>query len=271
MNQPRTGAGSARAFWTRVASAAVLAPLALAAVWAGGAVYAALIFAAALLMMFEAGSMARLDRSDMGLSVGGVGAAVLFAIFAGPGQALVIGLAVTAALAVRTRGKPQMLSALAPVYVVASAAALLLLRAHPDGLMLIVWLLVTVWAADTGGYAAGKTIGGPKLAPRISPGKTWAGLAGTMVFAGIASAGFSLATGLGAVVAMAAAGVAVALVSQAGDLGESAYKRFYGCKDSGSLIPGHGGILDRVDGLVAAAILVSVATAATGETVFQWP
>ncbi|MCP1335821.1 phosphatidate cytidylyltransferase [Futiania mangrovi] len=271
MSQPGTGAGSTRAFWTRVASALVLAPIALAAVWAGGAVYAALIFAAALLMMYEAADMARLDRSDMGLSVGGVGAGVLFAILAGPGQALVIGLAVTLALAVRTRGRPQMLSALAPIYTVASAVALLYLRQHPDGLMLIVWLLVTVWAADTGGYAAGKTIGGPKLAPRISPGKTWAGLAGTMVFAGLASAGFGLAAGRGSIVAMMAVGVVAAFVAQAGDLAESAYKRFYGRKDSGSLIPGHGGILDRVDGLVAAAILVHVSMAATGETVFEWP
>jgi phosphatidate cytidylyltransferase len=127
-----------------------------------------------------------------------------------------------------------------------------------------VWLLLVVWTTDIGAYFAGRSIGGPKLAPRISPGKTWAGLVGGMAAAGLvgglltalAGAGFWLAAGLGAL---------LAAVAQAGDLFESRLKRHAGVKDSGHLIPGHGGLLDRIDGLVFAAPTFALVVALMGQ------
>ncbi len=129
-------------------------------------------------------------------------------------------------------------------------------------------LMLTIWAADSGAYFAGKTIGGPKLAPGISPNKTWAGLGGALLAGGVTMllyavfVGSFLSVALGQVlnlfplvmaIPVFLIGAGVALVGQVGDLIESAQKRNSGVKDSGNLIPGHGGILDRIDGLLLAA------------------
>jgi len=127
-----------------------------------------------------------------------------------------------------------------------------------------------VWSTDIGGYVAGRTIGGPKLAPRISPNKTWSGFAGAIVgaviFGGLVALLFGAEMPL---LAGAFAGV-LAIVAQMGDLFESAIKRKFGVKDSGRLIPGHGGMLDRVDGLIAAAPVLAVFHSTLGETVGWW-
>jgi len=129
--------------------------------------------------------------------------------------------------------------------------------------------IVTVAATDTGAYFTGRAIGGPKLAPRISPKKTWAGLIGGFICAGLAGLGMSQILGfpawLGAVL-----GGALAMISQVGDLFESAIKRRFGVKDSGGIIPGHGGLFDRVDGHLAAVCAVAAAHWATGGSVLTW-
>ncbi len=119
---------------------------------------------------------------------------------------------------------------------------------------------------DIFAFFAGRAIGGPKLAPRISPGKTWSGLAGGMAAAAAASAVFSVWSAA-PLSSLCFWGAATAVVAQAGDLLESAAKRRFGVKDSGTLIPGHGGILDRVDGLVAALLLVAIARLLGGGSV----
>jgi phosphatidate cytidylyltransferase len=123
-----------------------------------------------------------------------------------------------------------------------------------NGMVAVFWLLVLVWAADSGAYAAGRLIGGPKMAPRISPNKTWAGLGGCVVAAAGAGAAVAKVAGLDAdgVVNAVVISALIGLVSQGGDLVESAIKRHFKVKDSSSLIPGHGGVLDRVDALLAA-------------------
>jgi phosphatidate cytidylyltransferase len=127
------------------------------------------------------------------------------------------------------------------------------LRAAPEGgRETVFWIFLLVWATDIGAYFAGRGIGGPRMAPRISPGKTWAGLAGGMVCAALAGAGFGLLSGASRLGALAAMSAVLAGVSQAGDLAESAVKRRFGVKDSGKIIPGHGGVLDRLDGLLFA-------------------
>jgi phosphatidate cytidylyltransferase len=126
------------------------------------------------------------------------------------------------------------------------------------GIMAVYWLLFVVWGADTLAYFAGRRIGGPKLLPAISPRKTWAGLAGAIVGGILCSILFALAVDLEGILWLAGVGALLALVEQAGDLFESALKRKAGVKDSGALIPGHGGMLDRVDGLVAAAMTAAL-------------
>ena len=134
-------------------------------------------------------------------------------------------------------------------YAGAAFASLWLLR--QADVVAVLFLLVVVWCSDIGAYVAGRLVGGPRLAPAVSPGKTWAGAVGGLVAAVV---GGLLVTRVSAWWAAAAAVLGVA--SQLGDLGESVMKRHYGVKDSGWLIPGHGGLLDRLDGLMAAAVLV---------------
>jgi phosphatidate cytidylyltransferase len=117
---------------------------------------------------------------------------------------------------------------------------------------------VIVWTTDSAAYGFGRMIGGPKLAPRISPGKTWAGLAGGVAAASVASVVFAYFLGGTSYAILGLIGAVLSLVSQVGDLAESAIKRLFGFKDTSSLIPGHGGVLDRMDGLVAAAFTASL-------------
>jgi len=156
-------------------------------------------------------------------------------------------------------------------YIGAAGIGFLYLRAmEPYGFATALWVFLVVAAADVGGYFAGRMIGGPKLWPRVSPNKTWAGSGGGVALAVALGGLFSWATTgtYFAVVGTISAGVA--LLSQGGDLAESALKRHFGVKDSGQLLPGHGGALDRFDGLVAAVLVVALIAWWRGQTVFIW-
>lgn len=149
------------------------------------------------------------------------------------------------------------------LYLGLAAAMLLFLRNRGDGLVSVLAVVLMVIATDIGAYFTGRAIGGPKIAPRISPSKTWAGLWGGMVASAVVLALLTLWLGPGDVpgrvlVAYAAVGALVAIVAQAGDFFESWMKRRAGVKDSGRLIPGHGGLFDRVDGLLAVSFVLSV-------------
>ncbi|OYW40412.1 MAG: hypothetical protein B7Z45_04250 [Azorhizobium sp. 12-66-6] len=123
------------------------------------------------------------------------------------------------------------------------------------GGLAVVFLFAVVWGTDVGAYFTGRTIGGPKLAPRLSPNKTWSGAIGGAAVGTIAGSGLVMAFGFSFSPALVAIGVLISSVSQCGDLTESAFKRAFGVKDTGGLIPGHGGVLDRLDGFMAAALL----------------
>jgi phosphatidate cytidylyltransferase len=162
-------------------------------------------------------------------------------------------------------------------YIGLSALALMILRGDPQfGLIAVYWLLFVVWGADTLAYFAGRLIGGPKLLPSISPKKTWAGLIGAIVGGILCSALFARVAGLDSLLWLCSIGAILAIIEQAGDFFESALKRSVGVKDSSALIPGHGGMLDRVDGLVAAAALaaligcVRAGISAAGKGILLW-
>jgi len=143
-------------------------------------------------------------------------------------------------------------------YALLAALALLWVRDRADnGMAMVLWVFVLVWSVDIGAYFAGRAIGGPKLAPKISPNKTWAGFYGGVVAATLLSGAWALFTGLPSILLLLAPLLAVA--SQGGDLLESWMKRRAGIKDSGRWLPGHGGVFDRLDGLLPVAILTATA------------
>lgn len=138
------------------------------------------------------------------------------------------------------------------------------------GAVTVFWLFALVWATDTGAYVFGRSIGGPKLAPRVSPKKTWAGLIGGMVCAAAVGAGFAALPDNHAFGPLAALSGALAVIAQIGDLFESWVKRHFGVKDAGGIMPGHGGLLDRVDGLLAAAVAAAILALLDGERILIW-
>ena len=259
----------------RVNSALVLVALTLALTYAGTQTFAALILFAATLMSWEWGRVVR------GAGIDGIFAIQSAAIIAAgyftlkhhsQGAVAIIiavGIIIVATwLAFRLHQKldyrsDPWWSAAGVYYAGLPAIALIAIRQDPDyGFHAILYLFLVVWSADTGAFFTGRLIGGPKLAPKISPNKTWAGFIGGAVFACIAGVLFAAWLGHTSIPAVGALSVALALVSQGGDLGESFIKRFFGVKDSSGLIPGHGGVLDRLDGLVFAAIGAGLIAAA---------
>lgn len=144
------------------------------------------------------------------------------------------------------------------VYALVPALALLWIRERDaHGLELLLWVFIVTWSTDIGAYFAGRRFGRRKLAPTISPGKTVEGLYGGIAAATVLGGAWALATGLGS--ALLALAPVLAIAAQGGDLFESGMKRRAGVKDSGNWLPGHGGVLDRLDGLVPVAVLTAAA------------
>lgn len=200
----------------RIAAAAVLVPVALFVAWWGGWVFGGFIGLVGMIMAQEWLAMVRSCAEN------------------------------------RNRGLWYLLGV---PYVIFPLVAIILLRQDIfHGLTAIIFLFACVWTADTLAYAAGRTFGGPKLWPSISPNKTWSGFFGA-VFGGLLAAVLVFYfAGLNNLFAAAMLGAAIGGLEQGGDLFESSVKRKFGVKDSGTIIPGHGGVLDRVDGLIAAAV-----------------
>jgi phosphatidate cytidylyltransferase len=244
----------------RVISAVVMAAAVLLAILAGPLAFAAFVAVGAAILSWEWTRLCgegRFGASGVAVALSSV-AAVGVAAAGQPWLALLLALAASVlvyALA-RAQGLRAGWIAAGVIYVSVPVVALVWLRFDPGGERLILWLMATVWATDIGAFFAGRLIGGPKLAPRISPKKTWAGLFGAMVSAGVVGALADVVVP-GSPPALATAGALLAVVAQVGDLGESWVKRRFGAKDSSSLIPGHGGLLDRADGLLAAAVALA--------------
>jgi len=248
----------------RILSAIVMVAVALVALWAGGLAFWGLISLLALLMMFEWAGMMKSALWKTALALLLVAAmqayALLFvdsaylAAYHDPMVAQAIDLAGAGAILLAVVTFNARLGA-GLLYVTLPALALLYLRQQDQGLVLALWTLVIVWATDIGAYFAGRAVGGPKLAPKLSPNKTWAGLIGGMIAALLVGALIAFYAKLPYLFMLIGAPLAVA--AQGGDLFESWLKRRSGVKDSGRLFPGHGGALDRLDGLVVVATLTA--------------
>jgi phosphatidate cytidylyltransferase len=157
------------------------------------------------------------------------------------------------------------------VYIAVPCLAFVWLRQHvPHGFQTVLWLLCIVWATDSAAYAAGSILGGPKLAPQISPSKTWAGAVAGLAAGTLASILLAQVSGGVPDWRFIGVGVALSFLTQCGDLAESVLKRTFGVKDASDLIPGHGGALDRLDGLLFATLGLAAFVGVTGRSPFDW-
>jgi phosphatidate cytidylyltransferase len=242
----------------RVASAIVLAVPTIAAIVWGRPALEAWLAVAIVLMAREwhtlcgGGGWTASRFALLGLALAALVLAAANRYPAAVALALV-GVPILVAVMRRERGLQPWFAAAGLPYIALAALALSWMRAVPEvGLLNVLWLFGVVWTTDIAAFFVGRSLGGPKLAPRISPGKTWSGAVGGGLGAAFAGAGLALAAGADPLLA-AAVSLPLSAVAQAGDLAESAVKRHFGVKDSGSIIPGHGGLFDRVDAVLAAA------------------
>ncbi len=243
----------------RVGSAALLIPLVLFCDWAGGFWFHLFAFLLGIMIAYEWTKIVHArSQLQLALHVGAAVAGISLPETFGVWHAVlaVVALALASSLAARFADRPASnWSYIGVCYVGFPVIALIVLRSDSlYGTLAVLWVFVIVWAADIMAYFAGRTIGGPKLAPTISPKKTWAGLGGAVAGSAVASAAFAYFAQLEGVVLLTLLAGALAIVEQGGDLFESALKRSFDVKDSGRLIPGHGGVIDRVDGLVAVSV-----------------
>jgi len=251
----------------RIASSLVLAPLAVAAAYFGGVGFIAFWALAALAVLWEWDTLVCFHDRNSVLATGAVaivGAALLTARerFGVAVALVVLGFIAVAALSSRVR---RIWCAAGLVYAAVLMIAPVLLRHDNErGLVAILFLFAIVWLTDIGAYFVGRGIGGPKLMPRISPNKTWSGAIGGTVVGVLGGVAVARGFGIEGLVAVAGVALVLSVVSQIGDLAESAIKRHFDAKDSSQLIPGHGGLMDRLDGFVAAAAAGAVIGIAHG-------
>lgn len=257
----------------RILSALVMAPPALLATWFGGYAFAGLVAVAAGVMCWEWHRMVTKGFAASGQFAALLCTAAALLAVTQPGFAvgMVAAAAIgSAALAPGAGERPRLWAGLGALYAGLPALALVWLRDGEAGRQTVFWLLLLVWATDIGAYAAGRLIGGPLLLPAVSPKKTWAGLIGGVISAGAVGLAMAVTFAVAQPWALAVASGVLAVVAQAGDLLESWVKRRCQVKDSSNIIPGHGGVLDRVDGLLAAGLAVAVASLAVGQAVVTW-
>lgn len=253
-------------FKKRIFTGLIMLVLALAALWQGGYGFDILVVAISVLMLREWVTLFPMPifyrLSALLVLSFSLALAVIAPTIWGLKMACAALLMTSLALGLaRKLGGNRLRAAMGLAYAGLPAVALIWMRAQPQGLYFVLWTLSVVWATDICAYFTGRSVGGPKIAPAISPSKTWAGLVGGMTGAALLSfvvadfAGWTL-NGQGWIFPMA--GAVAALCAQTGDFFESWLKRQSGVKDSGSLLPGHGGLLDRMDGVVPVSLMATL-------------
>lgn len=253
----------------RLISAVVLIPPVIAVIWVGDVWFLGLLLFGGILMMLEWLKLTHINGMEFKI----IGLLAIIFVLLSTAQkpewyfhsyflSLMLGLVILSYAYGKFKMRDMAWTTLGIFYVITPLLALLWIRTqlpeNLDGRFVVFWIFLLVWGTDIGGYFAGKTLGGPKLAPQISPNKTWSGLLGGMVLAGLLSqivwGIFDLSR-----IELFIASAGLAVFAQMGDLIESSIKRRFDAKDSGGIIPGHGGILDRVDGLGPVAAVLAIA------------
>lgn len=251
----------------RVTSTLLLVPFVVLMMWLGGIAWAltAMVAGAGLTVEWAhlcGVSWRRWQGMLLLVAFGLAWGSIMFG-FAPPPAVLAIYVLLTVLILVRP------LLGLGLIYIGLAIWALLWLRQGQDGFANLLFLLPVIWASDIGAYVTGRVVGGHKLAPLISPGKTWSGAVGGVLAACLV--GGAIAGGLaGDATRAVVIAAALSVLSQLGDLGESWAKRHFGVKDSGNLIPGHGGLFDRLDGLLAASFLAAGLAVWAGPGQYLW-
>jgi phosphatidate cytidylyltransferase len=252
----------------RIASGVVLAPVAIGFAYVGGFAFAAFWGAAAVIVMWEWGLLvSKSDRRSVlmigiasvmlsvALAASSIGASGSLHEIGLSAAAIVLGMGMLAVAAIMPRSGGSWVAA-GIFYAGAIGLAPIVLRSDAElGFLAIVFLFAVVWTTDIAAYFVGRAVGGPKLAPSLSPKKTWSGAIGGLAGAVAAAILVVQISGVGNMIAVTLVAVMLSVFAQIGDLLESALKRRFGVKDSSALIPGHGGLMDRLDGFVAAATL----------------
>jgi phosphatidate cytidylyltransferase len=256
---PAAAEQGSRNLLMRVAAALVLAPVAIAIAYAGGWLWTALVTLTAIGLYVEWLTIVGTAR-EMPVIASGVAALAIAGLCLASGRidaalvVMILGFAAVALLSAEQR----IWTATGFAYAAAAELASVLVRLDQAwGFAALILILLVVWVTDIGGYFAGRGIGGPKLWPRVSPKKTWAGAIGGFALSLVIAGGFA-AFGLGKAGPLLLLAAVLSIASQLGDLFESAVKRRFGVKDSSHIIPGHGGLLDRLDGFVAAIVLAAI-------------
>ena len=274
----RTGSeakSKGRVLATRVVSALVLAIPVIGAVVVGPPATDLLVAAVAAVLAWEWCRMCAGEGDGVTVPRGVMIAALLAAVAGMAFDQPVIGLLALAVgaviVAAVSRGTARVWLAAGTFYLGLPCLAFMWLRADPEtGLAVVLWILGLVWASDIGGYVFGRSIRGPRLAPVLSPNKTWAGFFGAVLCAGLAGFAASGPVAVDSPVRLAAVSAALGAAAQMGDLAESWVKRHFGVKDAGALIPGHGGLLDRVDALLVVVTVTALIGAVGGGSILTW-
>ncbi len=259
----------------RILSALVMLPVTIGAIWAGGWYFVALVVVMTATMSLEWLRICGIESRGIRTAAGSFGAAApVLAMMDQVGVAfalLALGAAVAAVGKNSSNRLSRIFSALGMQYIGVTGIAFIWLRFDPAmGLATVLWLASVVIATDSAGYFVGRTVGGPKLLPRISPKKTWSGLAGGVIAASGVGVFAVHLTGQSTIFFVALLSACIAIVAQTGDFIESGLKRYFSVKDAGSIIPGHGGVLDRLDGFLAATPFVAILTWFLGSSPLMW-
>ncbi|MFY9835771.1 MAG: phosphatidate cytidylyltransferase [Xanthobacteraceae bacterium] len=253
----------------RAASALVLAPVAVAVAGLGGWIFVIACAIAAGLVVWE-WTLLVARRADLRILIPGWAALVVAALLAGEGQpaaaiaafvvgALVAGATVTVLPQVAPEATSPGWAAAGVIYAGIAFVGPAALRGDPEkGFAALLFLFATVWATDILAYLVGRSLGGPLLWPQLSPKKTWAGAIGGLCGGVVAGALIAYTTAGTKPLVAGVLALILSIAAQGGDLFESWVKRRFGAKDAGALIPGHGGMMDRIDGFLAAALLALV-------------
>jgi phosphatidate cytidylyltransferase len=261
--------------WPRILAAAILIPAALGAVYLGGWVLAVWTTAAGLAMAREWVHIVHREVFQWRFALHAVALSASQALLAlGYSTWAFTSILIVALIGnviARAREERGVWLALGIAYIAVPCLAFVWLRnSVPDGLWTVVWLLCVVWATDSAAYIAGTAVGGPKLAPMISPNKTWAGALAGLAAGALATLILAQLLDVVALWPFVGAGILLSMLTQCGDLAESSLKRTFGVKNASDLIPGHGGALDRLDGLIFATLGLAAYVDYAGVSPVAW-